>query len=559
MKQIIITILFALVAVQGQGQTQSSALIRGRIVNVPKEHEDRVQLHCYDLLQTTFSNDIPLRLDSLGRFEVEVPLMGTAPVTLVRTELLLTPGEAYDVEIDGAKGHVVVKGRDARISNEIVSHRPEVCGWDMETMKNETDAFVIEAARKELKRLEAANDSILKANPGLSRQWRDYAQSRVLSTMANYLVQRRFVDASVRQSADGKLWQWLHDRFLCQIPRPYTLIQDYLGYIIMNYTMELVAPRGRKGLNLRGINTVINIALEQQADGTIARSDAFADSLQTIRMMLHEYKALVDDNVPDSLLANHPFAKAMPQYFSDPYLTELFRSGAVGERETVENIKRIAALDMPEDIIDYARAVLLYAEIERYHAPLRPALQSLVGEVKNNYFRSRIIEQSNRYHALALRSNDGTSLMSNDALAGLTGGEEIFSRIIAPYRSRILFVDFWGTWCAPCKYELKNYTHSLHQTLSDLPVTYIYLCNGSAADAWQSTIAEYSLTGEHLVHYNLPAAQQSAVEKYLGVYKFPTYIIFDRNGQRITDSSNEPNLRNPEPIHRMMKELMNNQ
>lgn len=554
-KKIIITILLALIAMAVQAQTNTSALLRGRIVNVPKEFEDRLSLHYYDPLQTISSNDVPLQLDSLGRFEVEVPLMDTAPVAIVWTVLLLSPGETYDVEMDGATGSVVVKGRDAALTNEVIQHQPMACIWDMEAMKDEPDAFVMDAAKKEQKRLEAANDSIQKVF-GLSKQWRDYARYRIMSTLAYYLVQRRFVDATVRKSADGKLWQWLHDNFIYQMPRPFTLIQDHLGYIIMNYAMELVSPRSRKGFNLRGIDTAISIALEQQADGTIRRSKTFADSLRTLRTMLHEYKALADAGTPDSLLANHSFAKVVPQYFSDTYLMGLFRNGAVGERETVEDIHRVASLDMPDNIRDYVRAVLLYSLIEQYHAPLNPTLLSLATEVKNDYFRNRIIEQSNRYHNLALQSDYEASLMPNDPLSGLTDGKEIFSRIIKPYRGRILFIDFWGTWCAPCKADLKNHTRPLHQALKDLPVTYLYLCNGSTTEAWRSTIAEYSLTGEHLVHYNLSAAQQSAVENYLEVHKFPTYIIFDHNGQRVTTPDNEPRPYNPEAVRRMMLELI---
>ena len=88
-KKTIITILLALVSMAGQGQTEASALIRGRIINVPKGHEDRLTIHYTEPLQTMSSDEVPLQLDSLGRFEVEVPLLDTAPVILVWTRLLL--------------------------------------------------------------------------------------------------------------------------------------------------------------------------------------------------------------------------------------------------------------------------------------------------------------------------------------------------------------------------------------------------------------------------------------------------------------------------------------
>jgi hypothetical protein len=154
-KKIIISLLLALVAVAGQGQTKTSALIRGRIINVPKGHEDRLTIHYTEPLQTMSSDEVPLQLDSLGRFEVEVPLQDTAPVFLVWARLLLSPGETYDVEMDGGTGNVIVKGKDAQLSNEIIAHQPSVCTWDMDWMKTQTDAVVIDEAEKELKRLQA--------------------------------------------------------------------------------------------------------------------------------------------------------------------------------------------------------------------------------------------------------------------------------------------------------------------------------------------------------------------------------------------------------------------
>ena len=179
-KKIIISLLLAFVAMAGQGQTKTSALVRGRIINVPKGHEDRLTIHYTEPLQTMSSDEVPLQLDSLGRFEVEVPLQDTAPVFLVWARLLLSPGETYDVEMDGGTGNVIVKGKDAQLSNEIIAHQPSVCTWDMDWMKAKTDAVVIDEAEKELKRLQAANDSIYKSNPTLSAQWRNYANSRAI-------------------------------------------------------------------------------------------------------------------------------------------------------------------------------------------------------------------------------------------------------------------------------------------------------------------------------------------------------------------------------------------
>jgi hypothetical protein len=49
-------------------------------------------------------------------------------------------------------------------------------------------------------------------------------------------------------------------------------------------------------------------------------------------------------------------------------------------------------------------------------------------------------------------------------------------------------------------------------------------------DSWENIIKEYNVSGDNVAHYNLPEEQQSAIERYLKVKAFPTYKLFDRNG-----------------------------
>lgn len=39
------------------------------------------------------------------------------------------------------------------------------------------------------------------------------------------------------------------------------------------------------------------------------------------------------------------------------------------------------------------------------------------------------------------------------------------------------------------------------------------------------------MTGDNVAHYNLPEAQQAAIERYLDVHAFPTYKLFNRKGE----------------------------
>ena len=68
----------------------------------------------------------------------------------------------------------------------------------------------------------------------------------------------------------------------------------------------------------------------------------------------------------------------------------------------------------------------------------------------------------------------------------------------------------------------------------------------------KNIIKEYDLMGEDIVHYNLPAAQQSAIEHFVNVQAFPTYKLIDRDGT-VLDVNADP--RDLEGLARLLEKL----
>jgi hypothetical protein len=205
MKHAILSILLGFVGVAGQAQT--SALVRGSILNMPKQAEDQLCIYYYNPLQNIFPNEIPLQPDSLGRFEVEVPLTDISLVLFCYQKLMLSPGETYDVELNGGVIKLTCNDSDTSLANEMLNHEPPQCSWHFGEMDDKTDAYVLKAAEKELQRMETAIDSIQQANPSLSPEWRYCAKYRSQASLAHMVVQRHFDNPAVRQNSDGRLWQ----------------------------------------------------------------------------------------------------------------------------------------------------------------------------------------------------------------------------------------------------------------------------------------------------------------------------------------------------------------
>ncbi len=173
-------------------------------------------------------------------------------------------------------------------------------------------------------------------------------------------------------------------------------------------------------------------------------------------------------------------------------------------------------------------------------------------EVQLPSAKAAVMAQQNKY--LELQQRDITksgNLKSSDDVANMSDGEQILRKLIEPYHGRLILLDIWGTWCGPCKAALSHIQEE-YERLKGYNLVYLYLANRSSDEAWKNVIKEYSVTGENVVHYNLPADQQSAVEHSLQVHGWPTYKLIDQNG-RVLDVNADP--RDLEGLARLLEQM----
>ena len=160
--------------------------------------------------------------------------------------------------------------------------------------------------------------------------------------------------------------------------------------------------------------------------------------------------------------------------------------------------------------------------------------------VKNPTLAEPVLQYQERLVKLANMSLDEQlSLMDYDHLKGCETGEELLREIVKPYEGKLVYLDVWGTWCSPCKREMEH-ASGIKQAMKGKEVVFLYLANRSPEESWKNVIKEYGLTGEQVVHYNLPEVHQDKLEKYLKVRSFPTYILVDRKGNIVDRNPPRP-------------------
>ena len=169
----------------------------------------------------------------------------------------------------------------------------------------------------------------------------------------------------------------------------------------------------------------------------------------------------------------------------------------------------IDSLQMDEKLKEILKANCYYEMLQQTHKELPDSLiNKFKAEVSNPSLQAYVLNQQGIYEEISHKAIEyPESLMPNEPLAEITDGEQLFRKIIEPYKGKVVYLDVWGTWCGPCK-DMMQYAGSAKKLFEGKDVIFLYLCNHSSDKSWKNIIKEYGLTGKIAVHYNLPDEQQ---------------------------------------------------
>ena len=99
---------------------------------------------------------------------------------------------------------------------------------------------------------------------------------------------------------------------------------------------------------------------------------------------------------------------------------------------------------------------------------------------------------------------------------------------LADYKGKVIFLDFWATWCRPC-IESMELHKMMHEQFKDKDVAFVYVSMENNTAVWKNYITTRGIKGNHL-----SAGEQMGVKSPIStdykVKNIPYSLIIDPNG-----------------------------
>ena len=137
---------------------------------------------------------------------------------------------------------------------------------------------------------------------------------------------------------------------------------------------------------------------------------------------------------------------------------------------------------------------------------------------------------------IALQNNaTKASIEANKKLTGSkvnevpkTAGDKVFDAIMEKYKGKVVYVDFWATWCSPCRSGIER-IKPLKEEMASENVAFVYITNQTSPKTTYDNMIP-TIKGEH---YRVSADEWNILSGMFKISGIPHYALVGKNGSVI--------------------------
>jgi thiol-disulfide isomerase/thioredoxin len=105
-------------------------------------------------------------------------------------------------------------------------------------------------------------------------------------------------------------------------------------------------------------------------------------------------------------------------------------------------------------------------------------------------------------------------------------GDQIFDAIMAEYKGKVVYVDFWATWCGPCRGGIEQ-IKPLKEELAGKDIVFVYITNPTSPQStWANMISD--IKGEH---YRVGNDEWNFLAAKFNISGIPHYVLVNKKSE----------------------------
>ena len=158
-----------------------------------------------------------------------------------------------------------------------------------------------------------------------------------------------------------------------------------------------------------------------------------------------------------------------------------------------------------------------------------------VPDEKIRAFQQKISTPFIASYAQILNNETKAKIAANKNLKGSkvnevpkTAGDKLFDAIISKYKGKVIYVDFWATWCAPCRTGIER-IKPLKEEMAEENVAFVYISGPSSPKTTYDNMIP-TIKGEH---YRVSDDEWNILCATFKISGIPHYVLVGKDGKVI--------------------------
>jgi len=158
--------------------------------------------------------------------------------------------------------------------------------------------------------------------------------------------------------------------------------------------------------------------------------------------------------------------------------------------------------------------------------PLSLLLLKYVDEnVKTKFIKDYIHESNQKIIEHISANKKNTNYKKHEVPE--TEGEKVFAKIIKPYKGKVIYVDFWATWCGACVSGIKRIAPLKEELIKRGDIVFLYITNVTSPEKLYNNMIP-DIKGEH---YRISKDQWNYLSNKFNITGIPHYVLVNKKGE----------------------------